>query len=361
MCAMQRNWDIFCRVVDNYGDIGVCWRLARQLAAEHGLKVRLWVDDLASLRPLCPEINLEQEQQSVSGVCLCRWPADFPPSTVADVVLEAFACELPDNYRQAMLCRQPPPRWINLEYLSAEAWVERCHAIASPQPPLSKYFFFPGFSPNTGGLLRESGLLVARDAWRSTLPPSPYFEISLFCYDNAPVGPLLDLWSQSTQAIRCRVPPGKPLAAVQHHLGGEGPWQRGNLRVEPISFLRQEEYDHLLWSCDLNFARGEDSFVRAQWASQPFVWQIYPQQAGEHLAKLDAFLERYCAALPALAATAVRRFFHAWNVGQEVVEAWPDFLAHYRQLATHGKCWSQQLATQDDLVARLVKFCVVKL
>ncbi|MBY0444112.1 MAG: elongation factor P maturation arginine rhamnosyltransferase EarP, partial [Burkholderiales bacterium] len=38
------RWDIFCRVIDNYGDIGVCWRLARQLSFEHGFAVRLMVD-----------------------------------------------------------------------------------------------------------------------------------------------------------------------------------------------------------------------------------------------------------------------------------------------------------------------------
>ncbi|WP_187492385.1 elongation factor P maturation arginine rhamnosyltransferase EarP, partial [Pantoea agglomerans] len=26
---MKVTWDIFCTVVDNYGDIGVTWRLAR--------------------------------------------------------------------------------------------------------------------------------------------------------------------------------------------------------------------------------------------------------------------------------------------------------------------------------------------
>ena len=26
-------WDIFCQVIDNHGDVGVCWRLARELAA----------------------------------------------------------------------------------------------------------------------------------------------------------------------------------------------------------------------------------------------------------------------------------------------------------------------------------------
>ncbi|HET9045379.1 MAG TPA: elongation factor P maturation arginine rhamnosyltransferase EarP, partial [Casimicrobiaceae bacterium] len=43
--AAQR-WDVFCKVVDNFGDAGVCWRLARQLVAEHDLAVTLWIDVL---------------------------------------------------------------------------------------------------------------------------------------------------------------------------------------------------------------------------------------------------------------------------------------------------------------------------
>ncbi|MEO7887531.1 MAG: elongation factor P maturation arginine rhamnosyltransferase EarP, partial [Polaromonas sp.] len=42
------QWDIFCKVIDNFGDIGVCWRLAADLASR-GHKVRLWVDDASAL------------------------------------------------------------------------------------------------------------------------------------------------------------------------------------------------------------------------------------------------------------------------------------------------------------------------
>ena len=45
---MRLAWDIFCTVIDNYGDIGICWRLARQLRVDDGQRVRLWVDDLTS-------------------------------------------------------------------------------------------------------------------------------------------------------------------------------------------------------------------------------------------------------------------------------------------------------------------------
>ena len=51
--APQLTWDIFCNVVDNFGDIGVCWRLACNLASR-GKRVRLWVDDVSPLAWMAP-------------------------------------------------------------------------------------------------------------------------------------------------------------------------------------------------------------------------------------------------------------------------------------------------------------------
>ena len=363
MAAMQAHWDIFCRVIDNFGDIGVCWRLARQLAAEHGLQVRLWVDDLASLAPLQPGIATDRVAQMAEGVEIRHWPDAFPDVRPADVVIEAFACELPAGYLQAMAARQPAPGWINLEYLSAEPWVESCHGVASPHPslPLLKYFFFPGFSDKTGGLLRETGLLTERDAYLAALAPAEHLEISLFCYDTAPVGELLDTWAGGERKIRCHVPPGKPLAAVRAHLGGEGPWHLGNLQVLAIPFLPQPEYDRLLWRCDINFVRGEDSFVRAQWAGKPFVWQIYPQDDSAHLTKLDAFIDGYVNGLNTSSSAALRRLFHAWNHGGGIGDSWRDFLAQEARLRAHARGWAEHLSKQQNLAASLVKFCAIRL
>ncbi|MFA5916282.1 MAG: elongation factor P maturation arginine rhamnosyltransferase EarP, partial [Burkholderiales bacterium] len=91
----MRSWDIFCTVVDNYGDIGVCWRLARQLAAEHGQRVRLWVDDLASLARISPGVVPGLGVQHSRGVEIRWWREPFPAVEPADVVVEAFACNPP--------------------------------------------------------------------------------------------------------------------------------------------------------------------------------------------------------------------------------------------------------------------------
>lgn len=362
MAVMQPHWDIFCRVIDNYGDIGVCWRLARQLASEHDLRVRLWLDELPSLQPFCPPLDLRAARQHLEGVEIVLWNESAAVDGVAEVIIEAFACELPATYVQAMAESKTRPCWINLEYLTAEPWAESCHGLASPHPslPLVKYFFFPGFSPATGGLLREAGLLAKRDQEIEQKELGDALEVSLFCYDSAPLGEWLESLAKSPQAVRCYVPPGKPLAAVTAHLGGTGPWQRGNLRLEPIPFLSQQEYDRLLWRCDINFVRGEDSFVRAQWAARPFVWQIYQQAENAHIVKLDAFLERYCAGLAAEAGAALCAMFHAWNSGQGVGQAWAEFLAARPQITAHNANWAKYLAQRDDLATALVKFCASK-
>jgi uncharacterized repeat protein (TIGR03837 family) len=362
MVPMQLNWDIFCRVIDNYGDIGICWRLARQLVNEHGKRVRLWVDDLHSLKPLCPAIDVSLSAQNSHGVEIRQWPASVAVDRVGDVIIEAFACELPAPWLDVMASATPKPCWINLEYLTAEAWADGCHGMASPHPslPLVKYFFFPGFSTMTGGLLRECNLLASRDAVAARRTANDTLEVSLFCYDSAPVGELIDILADSPVAVRLNVAPGQPLTAVSKHLGGVGPWQRGKLCVLPFEFLPQEEFDRLLWRCDINFVRGEDSFVRAQWAAQPFVWQPYRQADDAQLDKLDAFLSRYVAGLNSDAATAAVDLSQAWNSGSGLRQAWKNFLDLRSEIALHNRRWADALADHPDLADTLVKFCSSK-
>ena len=382
MSAMQLHWDIFCRVVDNFGDIGVCWRLARQLAREHGLAVRLWIDDPATLQPLCPDFDPAHPRQICQGVEIRHWAVPFVFDDAADVVVEAFACELPESYVLAMAQRARRPVWINLEYLTAEPWAESCHGMASPHPalPLVKHFFFPGFSPQTGGLLREANYEASRRDFldERTSPPKPTtglaaspssepaasaakpLEISLFCYDTAAVGDLIDALGRADEASVCRVPPGKPLLAAKRHLGGDGPWQIGNARIEPVAFVPMDEYDQLLWRCDVNFVRGEDSFVRAQWAGPAFVWQIYPQDEDAHLIKLEAFLERYCESASPQVADAIQAMFVAWNTGRDIGDAWLNFARLRGEIAAYNARWRDHLRKQVDLASALVNFCAGK-
>lgn len=373
-----RRWDIFCAVVDNYGDIGVCWRLARQLAGEFGLTVRLWVDDLAALGRIWPPVT-GAPQQRVAGVEIRCWPGAttaFGPADLPDVVVEAFACEPPAGYCEAMAQAASPPFWINLEYLSAESWIDDCHGLASALTvagrSLRRHFFFPGFSPRSGGLLRERGLLEARDRFDGAAarhflqgcgvrPVTGERLLSLFSYETATLGALLAALRTAAEPWLLLVPEGRALTALEQQLGTPLPpagvaLPLGRSRLQRIPFLRQDDYDRLLWSCDFNVVRGEDSFVRALWAGRPLLWHIYEQAEGAHRPKLDAFLDRYLDGLPPATAALVRHSWHAWSAGAPAPlgELLTTQLA---SLTRHARAWSDALAAAPDLASQLVRFC----
>jgi uncharacterized repeat protein (TIGR03837 family) len=324
-------WDVYCRVIDNLGDAGVCWRLAAGLAAS-GQRVRLVIDDAAPLAFMAP--------QGTRGVEVLPWPG---PAEAGDVVIEAFGCDPPPATVEAMARRAAPPVWINLEYLSAEDYVERSHGLPSPQRNgLTKWFFYPGFTARTGGLLREPDLAVRRasfdrNTWLQlqgiTLRPGERV-VTLFCYDNPAIPALLnDLAAAPTLLL---LTPG----AAQQQVSQAPP----TVRLHALPWLTQVDFDALLWSSDLNFVRGEDSLVRAIWAGVPFVWQAYPQHDTAHAAKLQALLQRMQAP-PGLAA--------AWLAWNGLGPAWPGVQAlqpePFRQL--RASLWAQ-----DGLVTQLLSF-----
>lgn len=375
----QRRWDIFCSVIDNFGDIAVCWRLARQLAREHGIDVRLWVDDLSTMGRIERRTVPLLDVQTLDGVEVRRWAEPALTGAVpADVVIEAFGCEIPASYQRAMTQCAPAPVWLNLEYLSAEDWVEGCHGLPSihPQLGLTKYFFFPGFSARTGGLIREAGVNKRRRAFQSspaaqTLfwteygvspPAGDELRISLFCYENKALPGLLDAWAKGDKPIYCAVPQGKALPAIctwsgQDPLPPGSLVQRGSLRIAILPFLPQNDYDRLLWACDLNFVRGEDSLVRAHWAHRPFVWQLYLQQDDAHFVKLAAFLRRFSEGLGEEAARTLDDFWHAWNRQRDADQHWPALLEHLSELKTRALDWAEQVASHGDLASKLLFFC----
>jgi uncharacterized repeat protein (TIGR03837 family) len=377
---------LFCHVVDNYGDIGICWRFSTQLQREHGIAVTLWVDDLASFRRLCPAVDVHAELQDVEGIAIRRWNraegayADaFSPADVADIVIEFFAVDIPEPYIAAMAKREPRPVWLNFEGLSAEEWVEGCHTLPSSHPrlPLTKYFYFPGFTHKTGGLLHEADLEEKRLQFQSDSVAKATFltqlgltsaeqdasKVSLFCYPNAPVAELFAAWEQSATPVICLVPEGVAVDAVRAFLEGEAKpgavGSKGALTVCVLPFLPQADYDKLLWACDFNFVRGEDSFVRAQWAGKPFIWHIYVQDEDLHHKKLRAFLDRYAIGIDSLNALSLQ-----WNGAQgqseDCARSWQGFAADARIIEERAEEWRQKVLEIGDMTSNLLSFCAAK-
>ena len=355
---MPLTWDIFCRVIDNHGDVGVCWRLCADLATR-GHPTRLWIDQADALAWMAPSGH--------PGVEVRAWDDAQRIDAVGDVVVEAFGCELPDPVQQ-QLARQPRTVWLNLEYLSAEAHVARQHGLPSPvmsgpAKGLTKWFFFPGFETGTGGLLREPDLLARQqrfdsDAWLTQLGVAPRANaqrVSLFCYEPAALPHWLQQLAVAPTPTELLVTPGRASQAVAQALSVLNWSSRGQgaLQLHALPYLSQPDYDHLLWACDLNCVRGEDSLVRALWAGKPLLWHIYPQDDDAHHAKLDAFA-------PTLQMPETLRAWHrAWNSVSTHLPEWPD--APTRQ---SWQAWSLNaraaLMAQTDLVSQLLRFVAQK-
>lgn len=324
-------WDVFCKVIDNYGDLGVCLRLCCNLANQ-GEQLRLWVDDTSALTWMAPLVNSAQLQ-----VIPWRPDAETQPHKASasawpelgDVVIEAFGCELPLEFVARMAQRNltHPVAWINLEYLTAEPYAEDCHGLPSPvfHGPgmgLTKHFFYPGFTPRTGGLLREPDLSVRqtqfdRDAWLAkvgvtTHPTQGVRYVSLFCYEPSTLPTLLNQLAHGPARTHLLVTAGRATEAVKTAILTKSVLRPntddyGKLSISYLPTLRQQDFDHLLWACDLNFVRGEDSLVRAIWAGKPFVWHIYPQDDNAHHSKLHALLDMLDAS------STVRAWHRIWN------------------------------------------------
>ena len=349
------RWHLYCRVVDNLGDVGVAWRLAADLASR-GERVRLAIDDASALEWMAPG--------GAPRVEVCGWTeaADAAP----DVVVELFGGGLPEVVVAAAGDATRPPVIVNVEHLSAESYVERSHGLPSPRrssrgAAVTTWYFYPGFTDATGGLLREAGLPEARRAFDATVwlrsigivARDGERRVGLFCYDGSAVPSLLDA---------LRGPPTLLLladgAATEQVRAALGPTlQRGELRAVALPRLSQSDFDRLLWSCDLNLVRGEDSPVRAIWAGAPFVWQLYVQQDGAHLVKLAAFLDRFLEGAPLDLDRDVRSIFAGWNAGPaatiDAAALAPERLAAW---AAHAARWRAARAARDDLVSGLVRF-----
>lgn len=363
------SFDIFCQVIDNYGDIGVSWRLAKQLANSNNVsRVRLWVDDLYCFNTIAPAVDPKSTLQTLGKIDIVHWTSDTPSVIPYDCVIEAFACTPPASFVQAMV--KQGSLWLNLEYLSAEDWVASCHALPSLQANgLSKYFFFPGFTANTGGLLREPGLLQQRDRWLAK-PHLRYQllqtlgvpelsqralqqgarQVLLFSYPDAPLAGLIRCLSQNHKPTVMLVPTG-----VCPNLP-KG--TQGQLTVHRIPFIDQTIFDTLLWSGELNFVRGEDSFVRALWAGKPMIWQIYAQDQSAHIIKLSAWLKAMQAS-PSLS-----RLMQSWNSGDN------NTFSHVLDQALSPDGWSfwrtesqritDNIAALPDLANTIIDFFTQK-
>jgi len=382
---MQRT-HIFCKVIDNFGDLGVCWRLARQLAIEQQHAVTLWIDDWQIVEQMTLKTQTPAIASQAGELAWMHWSDDqrltsqlTVHSLPIDWLIEGFACRLPEDLLAHLAKQTPAVRWVNLEYLSAESWIHDCHGLMSDHPRLNirQHFFFPSVTPDSGGLLRESHLLtqiqtfqssgsLQHDFWQHYGIGADDFslKISLFAYPHVPLADLLNRLRDHPTTVLLAVTDSGHRHAVQAWLATQSlglPAHRasvkcGSLTVLRLPFLSHTAFDQLLWACDLNLIRGEDSCVRAMWAAQAWLWHIYPQDDDAHQDKLRAMLAVIEQTLAGQDDAALQCWLTAvWTYGMSQPTNWTALLGYLPRIGRLSQRWQQYLADQSDLVQRLLQ------
>ncbi|MFN7834798.1 MAG: elongation factor P maturation arginine rhamnosyltransferase EarP [Burkholderiaceae bacterium] len=348
---------LLCPVVDNYGDAGIGWRLARQIQARWGWQVDIWTNDAATFRRLlsAPQAAAVawSEKRGTRQTRDIRILQAMPSGVedLGEAVVEVFSAEPPTNLTTALVTATTQKPWIIFEYLSAESWVGRFHLQTSidPRNGFKKIYFYPGFDERSGGLLQtdDAGRKVC--SIRNASPAGR--RIFVFAYPHAPLNEWPDALTSNDWLWLAA--PALPEACTDA------------ANIVAFDWLPQTEFDEFLTECDWLFVRGEDSFVAAQRAAKPLVWQIYPTTDSQHWVKLEAFFERYAQGLSENAKYALWRLWCVWNGGRDdpkacsLAHAWDRALQHEDEIAANALRWYKHLQDQPDLLVRL-KNCLIQ-
>jgi len=357
--------------------------LAKQLIHSQQYSVDIWTDQHLAYQQLLSQAQaLQIRWLSSNPLEPLSFPREnFPQlriivgeptaADIGDVIIEAFGSPPPESILSELARHEQSRPWIILDYLSAEHWVESHHLATSIEPStgIKKRFFYPGFTEKTGGLIREEWLeAIATEHKRNDIEPNEGRKLFVFAYPHCPIAQLAKALS--------------PIDGMDY-VGTTLELAKALANIQPTAFVPQSDFDRVLLRYNWLFVRGEDSFVRAQYAGKPFVWNIYPTQDGAHWVKLRAFFDQYAAHLSSNARDALWQLWVCWNAQaddisandsatdrlvneqtsakpaqmtgsrQTLAQCWANVLQFEQELQTNAIAWRRYLFSQSDLVTQL--------
>ena len=308
-----KTLDIFCEIIDNYGDIGVVYRTAKELQKIFPKsKIRAFLNKLDEFKKINSQV-LDLPSQNIDGIEYITFDYlrdNANELLTAQVIIEAFGCQIPEEYME--IAYDNSELLINLEYLSAEDWIEDFHLQSSPlgRGKLKKVFFMPGFTEKSGGVIADSNYLerIQRVLENKEFYKKKYLSDiedrenkivgTLFSYEKNFTPLLEDLkkldkdvvilaMGEKTQDSLRKILKNFSIEDFRNSL------KYGKIEIRFLNFLNQEEYEELINIVDFNFVRGEDSFIRAVLTGKPYMWHIYCQEEYAHMDKIEGFLDKY--------------------------------------------------------------------
>lgn len=336
--------DIFCQVIDNYGDVGVAYRLAREFKRVYpNKKLRFVINQIE-------ELNLIRKSENIE-VILYKDISKIENS--ADLIIESFGCEIPKEYMDKALKKSK--LIINLEYFSAEKWVDDFHLQESfLGGNLKKYFFIPGLSEKSGGILLDNEFLerkkkveANKEYYLEKFEIKEKYDLigSVFSYEKNFDSLIEELKKLDKKIILLILSEKTQKNFIKYFDNGNN---YDKIKFVKLLFFTYDKYEELLALCDFNLVRGEDSFVRALLLGKPFLWHIYPQDENTHIKKLESFLEKYCSNNKELKQT-----FINYNINKD---DFSYFFKNFKEIEKYNKNYASYLIKNCNLMEKLINF-----
>lgn len=361
---------LLCKVVDNFGDVGVAYRLISRL---HKLnpdnKLNLIIDDLYSFQKINNKINPAKSFQQVDSLNIYNWNEyNFCYSAFSgeknqhlQIILELFQCGRPD-WMEKILFEDNLDHVVNIimvDYLTAETYAEDFHKLQSltRKAIVQKVNFMPGFTDKTGGLIID-------DNWNQIATRNSQGDILFFCYDRDGSGwdPLLKALNKYNQTLskKLLVAQGKghdSLITSYNHLS-----DFLNYQVQSLDFLNQNQWDNMMKNCSFLFIRGEETMSRACLSGIPFVWHAYPQSDEYQLVKVKALLDVMKNHFLPQDFSVVEKVWFMFNTPVSEVDdisfenAIYEFLVQQEKLVYGFNSFSKSLLNNGDMAKNLLDF-----
>ena len=339
-----RSIDIFCQVIDNYGDVGVAYRLAREFKRVYlNKKLRFIINQME-------ELNLIKKSEEIE---IITYQDISKIENSADLIIESFGCEIPKEYMDRAL--KNSKLIINLEYFSAEDWVDDFHLQESfLGENLKKYFFIPGLSKKSGGILLDNEFLERKKKvtknkryYLKKIGINEKYDLigSVFSYEKN-FDFLIEELKKLDKKILLLILSEKTQKNFIKYFDNVNNYDK--IKFVKLPFFTYDKYEELLALCDFNLVRGEDSFVRALLLGKPFLWHIYPQEGNTHIKKLESFLEKYCPNNKELKET-----FINYNINKD---NFSYFFKNFKGIQEHNKEYANYLIENCNLIEKLINF-----
>lgn len=269
--------DIYCDIIDNYGDIAFAIKLINTYSFQKkDSHFRIFSNNREVYDMFSASLRVEAH---VSYFDIWEIPHLLPNSHICNL----FERQIDYNFLESF---EFPIHLTNFSYFSLEPYsststpgIQVIHGRTNTHKNLTVEDFAVSLLDGTGWVFSEKYFMEEiyfQEYFinKYKLPKNKKW-ISVFCYRETE-------WELKEKNFF----EAFSSEYIFLSFGMQNLWQKNSLQ---LPFLSMQEYYSLLQHCEANIVRGENSLIPALESKKAFYWDIYKESNGAHTQKIEDF------------------------------------------------------------------------